>query len=403
MTQELSKNIFAMAKDEYLGKDDLIKVIRKYNRCKDESEKDTLRDVIVKNNMRLVIKIARRYAARYNQNPDDLFQNGVIGILVALDKFKPNKRFAFTTYAYFWIEQLIQRACADDKMINTHRYLSVGVGKAPIYFKAFAKADGDMSKFSELLRKGGVTRKEQDRIEHVIAMNQDSSFVDIHGTVGSQEDDARFIDVIEDKNAIPPDVQAIDNVTREKLLQCIEEHLTPIEREVIKELYFLSQNRNISEASKKIKKSKPFVMSTERKAIKKIAKFMKGEKAFVKSLAVDSFEKAWEQITSGEYKAIIQKTIRENDPQYKEVWELPLKKYSCTVGTGVGTLYEVMAPTARGAVGFLREKTSKYFDIKIFMVNGEPFTSDTPSAFFRDFKKSEKARIREEINACRWC
>lgn len=281
-----------MAKDDYLKKDDLLKVIRKYHRSKDEAERDKLRDLVVKNNMRLVIKLAKGYATRFNQNPDDLFQNGVIGILVALDKFKPGKRFAFSTYAVYWVENFIRRSIDDDKMINTHRYLSVGMGKTQVYFKAFAEADGDADKFVTLLRKRGLTRKEQSRIEHVIAVNHDGSFVDLNSPVNNANgSDMRLLDIIEDKQSVPPDIEALDSITREKLMKCINEDLTPMEQLVIRELYF-SVKRNVNEAAKRIKKSKPFIMKIEQRAIKKISRVVKGERIF----AVSPFDKAWESL-----------------------------------------------------------------------------------------------------------
>lgn len=296
MSQQFSKNVFEMAKDDFLKKDDLLKVIRKYHRCKDEAEKDKLRDLVVKNNMRLVIKLANGYANRFNKNPDDLFQNGVIGILVALDKFKPGKRFAFSTYAVYWVENFIRRAIDDDKMINTHRYLSVGEAKTQIYFKAFAESDGDMDKFVTLLRKGGLTRKQQSNIERIISIDQGSSYLDLHSSVSNSStnkgagSEMKLLDIIEDKQSNPPDIEALDSITREKLMKCISEELTPMEQLVIRELYF-SVKRNVNEVSKRIKKSKPFIMKIEQKAIRKISRAVKGERIF------SAFDKAWENFT----------------------------------------------------------------------------------------------------------
>src|SRR5690349_15609603 len=113
--RNFSEQIFKMGKKQHLSKDDLLKVIRKYHRCKDVDEKDRLRDVVVENNVRLVISLAHRYASKTNQSPDDLFQNGIIGVLVALDKFKPGKGLAFSTYAVHWIDNFIRKAMAAEK------------------------------------------------------------------------------------------------------------------------------------------------------------------------------------------------------------------------------------------------------------------------------------------------
>ena len=275
MTQVLSKNIFDMAKDEFLKREELLKIIRKYHRSKIESEKDSLRDIVVKNNMRLVIKMAKVYAARSNKNPDDLFQNGVIGIIVALDKFKPSKKTAFSTYAFYWINHFIRQSVNDDEMISTHRYVSVGAGKIPLYFKAVVDSSQDANKFIILLRKYGVSRKDQDHIERIISLNKDASFIDIYADAKEGE---RFIDIIEDKNATLPDVDVFDKINRERMEDCIRHELLPLEKVIIKELYFKGK-RNVKALSKKIKKSQPYVESLERKAISKITRAISGKKS----------------------------------------------------------------------------------------------------------------------------
>lgn len=397
MSLNLSSKIFDMAKEDYLDRVDLLKVIRKYHRSKDEAERDALRDTVVQSNMRLVIKISKVYAQKYHQNHDDLFQNGIIGVLVALDKFKPSKKFAFSTYAYYWIELFVQKGVASDESINTHRYLSVGAGKAQIYFKCFAESDGDIDKFGSLLIKRGISRKEQDKIERVIAMTQHTNFLDLYKSVGSEPGDQRLIDIIEDKKSKSPDLEAIDNIIREKIEDCMTNDLTEIERLVIRELYF-SEKRNVNDASKKLKKSKPHIEKAEQRAIKKIAKAVKGEKLPV----LDSFDRAWDQLVNGEYSKMIAKIIQDTNTDLKPVSELPLKTYICAVDKVGGKMYEVLAPTARAAVNFLREKTPHYFDIKIYYIDGQPFDGSTPSAFVRDFKREEWKRVKEEINASRW-
>ncbi len=67
------------------------------------------RDRLVVHNLRLVHKLARDYANR-GLNFSDLVQEGIIGLVRAAEKFQSAKGFRFSTYAYPWINQHLQRA-----------------------------------------------------------------------------------------------------------------------------------------------------------------------------------------------------------------------------------------------------------------------------------------------------
>jgi len=83
------------------------KMIEKY-----ENQLNKIRERLINSNLRLVINIAKRYS-----NPKlsilDLIQEGNIGLMKAVDKFKYRTGFKFSTYATWWIRQAITRAIAD--------------------------------------------------------------------------------------------------------------------------------------------------------------------------------------------------------------------------------------------------------------------------------------------------
>jgi RNA polymerase primary sigma factor len=65
------------------------------------------REAFIELNVPLVISIAKRYAVR-GVDFDDLVQEGVIGMIRAIEKFAPEKNCEFSTYATWWIRQAIE-------------------------------------------------------------------------------------------------------------------------------------------------------------------------------------------------------------------------------------------------------------------------------------------------------
>lgn len=70
---------------------------------------DAGRKRMIESNLRLVVKISRRYLNR-GLSLLDLVEEGNLGLIRAVEKFDPERGFRFSTYATWWIRQTIERA-----------------------------------------------------------------------------------------------------------------------------------------------------------------------------------------------------------------------------------------------------------------------------------------------------
>lgn len=108
------------------------------------ADREEARLRMVQSNYRLVVSIAKREKKLYFSGIPllDLIQEGVFGLMKAVEKFDPNRGFKFSTYSSWWIRQSIHRAGQLDRQIHTPIYMQES-------FTNIKRAQGEMSVDSE--------------------------------------------------------------------------------------------------------------------------------------------------------------------------------------------------------------------------------------------------------------
>ena len=84
------------------------------------AERKRARDEMINGNLRLVLSVIQRFVGR-GENPDDLFQVGVIGLIKAIDNFDPRLDVRFSTYGVPMIIGEIRRYLRDNNAVRVSR------------------------------------------------------------------------------------------------------------------------------------------------------------------------------------------------------------------------------------------------------------------------------------------
>lgn len=153
------------------------------------------RELYIKGNLRLVLSIIQRFT-NSNENVDDLFQIGCIGLMKAIDNFDITQNVKFSTYAVPMIIGEIRRYLRDNNSIRVSRSLRDTAYKAIYAKEALLKKNDKEPTVSEIADEIGINKE-----DIVFALDAIQSPVSLYEPVYSEGGDTLYImDQVSDKN-----------------------------------------------------------------------------------------------------------------------------------------------------------------------------------------------------------
>ncbi len=234
-------------------------LIKKYFEGEAEQIKNEALQQLIEGNLRLIVSSAMRFY-KFTQVPgaaytlSDLVQEGIIGLMTALDKFDMEKGYKFSTYAKWWIDHSIQRA-----LFNNNYMIRVPEN----VIKLKAKHDKGQAE--------NITNEQLEKIQQASTI----SMISLDTPVDEEEKGRTVADHIAEYDAQETEDQFLTHVEKIEtriLVQEAMESLTETEKTYIKMRFGLDGEipSTLAEIGAVLGLSKEGVRQIEIRALKKI-------------------------------------------------------------------------------------------------------------------------------------
>jgi RNA polymerase primary sigma factor len=240
-----------------------------------ECEARQAKQALAEANLRLVVSIAKRYQ-RHDLPLLDLVQDGNIGLLKAVDRFKYQRGFKFSTYATWWIRQAITRAIADHArtiripvhMVETlHRVSRVGCG--------LLQELGREPTPDELARRSGLP------LHKVLLLQSSRTPLSLDMAIG---EDSGLGEFLEDEQTPSP----VDSLVAEDRTAQVERalsSLSPKEAKILRLRFGFGEEgeHTLEDVGERFDLTRERIRQIEATALRKLSSPLRGLRAFVES------------------------------------------------------------------------------------------------------------------------
>jgi RNA polymerase primary sigma factor len=238
---------------------------------------------LVAANLRLVIKVAKRYM---NQGLafQDLIEEGNLGLIKASEKFNWRKGFKFSTYATWWIRQGITRTISNhSRTVRVPVHVSEDINRMERIFRNLTHKLGREPNLMELSKASKLKYEKIYKLQRLAQKN-----ISLEIPVGDTPNSKSIGDFIEDKGINTPDENVFDQLRAEKLKKLIHT-LNDKEQQVILMRFGFdeSQPKTLEQTGTILGVTRERIRQIEEKALQKIRSLMRTRKEEYRELLTE--------------------------------------------------------------------------------------------------------------------
>lgn len=229
-----------------------------------EQGDEQARERFILANLRLVMSIAKYYIG-YGLPFEDLIQEGIIGLIKAVDKFDYREGRKFSTYAFWWIRQVITRALDNQsRVIRIPAHIRRDIRIVEKTKASYMEKYGNPPNSEWLSKKLGIS------LERLKAIEQLPITLSLDEPRGSEGDET-LIEFTEDREASSHRDEMAEEIWRENLNESLRK-LSGREKKILELRYGLKDGfpRPLREVGRLFNLSAERIRQIEKQALKKI-------------------------------------------------------------------------------------------------------------------------------------